>query len=134
MISDFDDEIKYVSELYVCTKCFHETLIYFEADDLVDGILEAGLTCKYCNEQVDLIAGAMIVRFDWPDTGNEDGSQLQCAYLPNDYVEICSECVICNPIEWTKLRCACPYCDISKEYCEESMVSKKIFDSSANKF
>jgi hypothetical protein len=133
MISYFCDENKYVSELYVCTKCIHETLIYFKEGNIVEGILEAGLTCKYCNEQVNLIAGDLIVRFDWPDTGNEDGSQLQCAYLPNEYVEICSECAIFNPIEWTQLRCACPFCDISKENRNESMVSKKIFDSSSNK-
>ena len=133
MISDFYDENKYVSELYVCTKCIHETLIYFKEGNLVEGMLEAGLTCKCCNEQVNLIAGDLIVRFDWPDTGNEDGSQLQCAYLPNQYVEICSECAINHPIEWTKLRCACPFCDISKVNFKGSMVSKKIFDSSANK-
>lgn len=124
---------KYDSELYICTKCLHETLIYFERDNIVEGIYDTESTCKYCNEQVNLISGDLIVRFDWPDTGNEDGSQLQCAYLPGDYVEMCSECAISNPIEWTKLRCACPFCDISKENCEVSMVSKKIFDSATNK-
>ena len=132
MITDFSDEKKYVSELYVCTKCNHETLIYFEADNAVDGIFEVGLTCKFCNEQVDLIAGDLIVRMDIEDTGNDDGSQLQCAYLPEEYVEICSECAIFRPIEWTKLRCLCPFCDVGLERIDEkgncrcSMVSKKL--------
>ena len=115
---------EYTSDLFICTNCKHEAIIFFEADNpSLSGIItEEKILCKFCNEKKHLIYGDLIYRFDWPDPDGKDGSQLQCACITIEEADTCSDCIESHPIEWNKIRCACPKCD---EYIEESMVCER---------
>lgn len=115
---------EYTSDLFICTKCKHEAVIFFEANkhSLSGIITEEKLICKFCGEFKHLTYGDIIIRFDWPDPDGIDGSQLQCAGLSKEETDTCSDCIEEHPIEWNKMRCACPNCD---KLMEESMVCER---------
>jgi DNA-directed RNA polymerase subunit RPC12/RpoP len=100
----------FISGIFECKHCFHESRIFISKDYNLYGICEPDTVCVNCKQIKSMVcSGDLIYRADWPDP-DDDPWQLQCCYI-DQHLYYCVDCKPYFEGTFRDLKPVCPHCE-----------------------